>query len=315
MRKNFLIIHNKMAGRLKAPMLARVSKQLERQGAQLVLKAAASVQEDIELARAAVASNAVDAVIAAGGDSTIRGVAMGLMGSDMPLGIIPAGTGNVLAQEISLGHKPKTIAQTLINGPLETITPGLANGEPFLLMAGAGFDAQIVKNLNHDLKQRIRKMAYIGPTLKALAAKPGRLMVEFPDDLGNVDKGYEASFVVVTKARLYGGSFMLAPEAELTKNDLHVVIFPKAGRFGLMKALIGLALGRNGHIREKVMEEGRLVGHMMTNKGVMIRPCQKVRIKSNEPVPTQIDGEWLATTPLDISTSDAPIQLIVPQTS
>ena len=132
----------------------------------------------------------------------------------MPLGIIPAGTGNVLGPgNQASGTSRKKIAQTLINGPLKNITPGLANGEPFLLMAGAGFDAQIVKNLDHDLKQRIRKMAYIGPTLKALAAKPERLVVEFPDDLGNIGKGYEASFVVVTKARLYGGSFMLAPEA------------------------------------------------------------------------------------------------------
>ncbi|MCP4932865.1 MAG: diacylglycerol kinase family lipid kinase [bacterium] len=315
MRKKFLIIHNKMAGRLKAPVLARVSKQLERQGALFMLKAASSVQEDIDLARAAVASHEVDAVIAAGGDSTIRGVAMGLMGSNMPLGIIPAGTGNVLAQEIELGHKPKKIAQTLINGLVKTITPGLANGEPFLLMAGAGFDAQIVKNLDHNLKQRIRKAAYIGPTLKALAAKPQRLVIEFPDDQGHVAKSYEASFVVVTKVRLYGGSFILAPEAELTKNDLHVVMFMNPGRFGLIKALICLALGRNAHVHAQVMEGGKAVGQMMKNRGIMIRPCQKVRIKSNEPVPTQIDGEWLAATPLDISTSDAPIQLIVPQTS
>ncbi len=315
MRKKFLIIHNKMAGRLKAPMLGRVSKQLERLGAQLVLQAASSVQEDIELARAAVASNEVDAVIAAGGDSTIRGVAMGLMGTAMPLGIIPAGTGNVLAQEISLGHKPKKIAQTLINGSLETITPGLANGEPFLLMAGAGFDAQIVKNLDHDLKQRIRKAAYIGPTLKALAAKPRRLMIEFPNDQGHVAKSYEAAFVVVTKARLYGGSFILAPEADLAKNDLHVVMFTNISRFGLIKALIGLALGRNAHMRSKVLEGDKVVGHMMKNRGIMIRPCQKVRISSNEAVPTQIDGEWLATTPLDINTSKATVQLIVPQAS
>ncbi len=315
MRKKFLIIHNKLAGRLKAPMVASVSKQLERQGAQIVLQAASSVQEDIDLARAAVASNEVDGVIAAGGDSTIRGVAMGLMGSDMPLGIIPAGTGNVLAQEIALGHKPKKIAQTLINGPTKTITPGLANGEPFLLMAGAGFDAQIVKRLDHDLKQRIRKAAYVGPTLKALTAKPRRLKIEFPDDHEHVAKSYEAGFVVVTKARLYGGSFVLAPEADLTNNNLHVVMFSTVTRFGLVKALIGLAMGRNAHIRAPLMEGDEPVGHMMKNRGIMIRPCQKVRITSSEPVPTQIDGEWLATTPLDISASDAPIQLIIPQTS
>ena len=241
-------------------------------------------------------------MIAAGGDSTIRGVAMGLMGTQMPLGIIPAGTGNVLAQEIKLGHNPKKIAEVLISGELQAITPGLANNEPFLLMAGAGFDAEIVKNLDHDLKQRIRKAAYVGPTLKALAAKSVLLQVEFPDDQGGALDSYEAGFVVVTKARHYGGSFILAPDAELSNNDLHVVMFKASSRFGMIRALIGLAMGRNAHIRSDVVTDGKLVGHMMKNKGVMIRACQKVRITSRDPVSTQIDGEWLATTPLDIST-------------
>ena len=112
----------------------------------------------------------------------------------------------------------------------------MANGEPFLLMAGAGFDAQIVKNLDHDLKQRIRKAAYIGPTLKALTAKPPELSVTFPED-GENDRSYAAAFVVVTKVRLYGGSFVIAPDADLGAGELQVVMFMDRSRLGMVRAL------------------------------------------------------------------------------
>ena len=302
-----------MAGRLKAPMLSKVMKQLEKRGAQLELKAAASIEEDIELARQAVSSGQVDAVIAAGGDSTIRGVAIGLMSTDLPLGIIPAGTGNVLAQEIHLTRKPGKIAATLMEGDICSVTPGLANGEPFLLMAGAGFDAQIVKDLDHALKQRIRKAAYTGPTLKALAAKPPALSIAFPED-GEAASRYSAAFVVVTKVRHYGGAFVMAPDADLAAAELQVVMFMDRSRLGMVRALIGLAMGKNAHLKKTATREnGDLVGHIMQTRGVMIRTCKKLRISSPDPVPTQIDGEWLGYSPLDISAGDKAVSLIVPK--
>ena len=312
MRKKFLVIHNKMAGRLKAPMLSKVMTQLEKRGAQLELKAAASVEEDIELAQEAVRAGQVDGVIAAGGDSTIRGVAMGLVGTDMPLGVLPAGTGNVLAEEIRLTRKPGKIAATLMEGDLKPVTPGLANGEPFLLMAGAGFDAQIVKELDHDLKQRIRKAAYTGPTLRALVAKPPALSVTFPED-GESASSYAAAFVVVTKVRHYGGAFVIAPDADLAAEELQVVMFMDRSRLGMVRALIGLAMGKNARLKKTATgENGELVGHIMKTNGVMIRACKQVRIASPDPVPTQIDGEWLGYSPLDISVSDQAVKLIVP---
>ncbi len=316
MRKKFLVIHNKMAGRLKAPMLTAVLKQLHQRGAKVRLEAAASVEEDIELARTAVALQDVDAVIAAGGDSTIRGVALGLTGTQMPLGIIPAGTGNVLAQEIRLGN-PRRIAQTLIQGPPRRIRMGLANGEPFLLMAGAGFDAQIVRDLDHDLKQRIRKAAYVGPTVRALASQPPRFSVRFAEE---AEREYSAAFVVVTRARFYGGRFVMAPDADLSSDELQVVMFMNSGRLGMVRSLLGLAMGGNGRLKEKaVSADGRFVGNIMKTPGVMIRATRHVRIESDSAFATQIDGDYLQTvskaqegTAFEIGADGGDVKLIVP---
>lgn len=317
-RKRFLIIHNRMAGRLKAPMLRAVLKQLERLGAEVDLQAAASVEEDIKLASSAAQAGKVDAVIAAGGDSTIRGVALGLRDQAMPLGIIPAGTGNVLAQEIALGKKPHRIAQTLIEGETKTIRMGVANGEPFLLMAGAGFDAQIVRDLDHDLKQRIRKAAYVGPTLRALMAVSPRFSVQFVDDPASPES-YSAAFVVVTRARFYGGSFVIAPDADLASDELQVVMFMNEGRFAMVRSLIGMATGGNGRLKKQVVaSDGRLVGKIMHTPGVMIRSAKSVRIECETPFATQIDGDYLETVStdrtggFDIRSDGGRVELIVP---
>ena len=77
---------------------------------------------DIPAARLAVRkaaeSGSYDAIVAAGGDGTIRHAAAALIGTDMPLGIIPVGTGNVLAHEIGLARTPDAIARMLLEGPV-----------------------------------------------------------------------------------------------------------------------------------------------------------------------------------------------------
>ena len=305
MRRKFLVIHNSSAGRTGDFLLRNVVEQLSRHRAELVVNIAASIAEDRDMAAAAVRRGEVDAVIAAGGDSTIRGVALGLKDSTMPLGIIPAGTGNVLAHEIGLDGDGANLAHVLMHAKARCVNMGLANGEAFLLMAGAGFDAEVVKNLDHGLKQRIGKAAYIWPVLKALAAGPDRFSVEFSQDSENLFaekhpegalsfSSYSAAFVVVTRARFYAGRFIIAPDADLSSEELQVVMFMNQGRWGLMRALLGLAMGQNGRLKKTARDrEGALRGHIMKTPGVMIRPARSVRITSRQPFAMQIDGDYV----------------------
>lgn len=307
MRRHFLVIHNPKAGLKDGPLLLKTLTALEQAGCQLDFEVAYNVEDDIELASMAAKAGEVDAVVAAGGDSTIRGVALGLMGTDMPLGVLPVGTGNVLAQEIGLAKKPSVIADTLINGTVEPIKIGMTNDQPFLLMTGVGFDADVVGQLDHDLKQRIHKAAYVWPVIKALMRTLRQVSVCF-DDEGN--DCVTAQWVVVTRARHYGGQFILAPDASLRGDELQVVMFTDMSRLGLIRALIGFALGGN----TKVMRnEGQGKGQKVRTRGVVIRSCWSVRITSDDAVPTQLDGELIdAVPPIIVTTSDQEVSLIVP---
>ncbi len=104
-----------------------------------------------------------DVVVAAGGDGTINEVANGLIkatGAVPPLAIIPLGTANVLAEEIGLRGQPAAIAKAIACGDRITVHLGLANGRHFIMMAGVGFDAHVVANVDLALKRRTGKIAY-----------------------------------------------------------------------------------------------------------------------------------------------------------
>jgi diacylglycerol kinase family enzyme len=315
MRRQFLIIHNPRAGLKNPSLLTKTLVALEEAGCEMVFEVGNDVEHDAQLAAMAAKEGRMDAVVAAGGDSTVRGVAKGLMGTQMPLGIIPVGTGNVLAHEIDLVRRPYPIASTLMDGLEMAVKPGLANGEPFLLMTGVGFDADVVKHLDHGIKQHIKKGAYVWPVLRALMKKPARLRVIFEDG-GDESLEETAAFVVVSKIRYYGGPFVLAPDADLMADRFEVVLFTDRTRIGLIGALVGLARGWNMKTKQQLVDpQGQTIGRYVKSRGVLIRSCRKVRIESLSPVATQIDGEWLANTPLGVEAASETLKLITPAQS
>jgi len=89
-----------------------------------------------------------------------------LMGTRTPLGLVPVGTGNVLGSELGLVRDAQKLARGLLDDRDVPVRVALANGQPFLLMASAGFDARVLSHLDQVLKRRIGKLAYAGPLLR-----------------------------------------------------------------------------------------------------------------------------------------------------
>lgn len=270
-------------------MLARVIDQLNDRGILVTAQAVDSLEADKQVAAEAAASGDFDAIVAAGGDSTIRGTAAGLIGTDLPLGIIPVGTGNVMAAEIGLGRNADRIADILINGSAIPVHGGTIDGEPFFLMAGAGFDADVVSRLSQSLKKRLGKAAYTGPVLSALAGPLPQLHVDIDGTQ------FDAAWVIVTNARHYGGDFLLSPTTDLHRPGLQTVMLQPRTRTGLLKLMVKLAMGR--------LEDDRDVTSVQGNQTV---------ISANAPVPVQIDGENFGSTPVTIKPCDESVRLIVP---
>ena len=202
-RRSFLIIRNNHAGLKSTRLVAGVAEALGQRG---VIVHVVETQSADDAAHAIKEVANVDAVVAAGGDGTVRALALTLdeMGLRLPIGLIPAGTGNVLANEVRLPRHATRLAELLVRGASREVAIMQANGAPFLLMASSGFDAEVLLRLSVRLKQRMARAAYTLPTLSVLARAPPT-----PFDIVIDGVRHTATWAIITNSRTYGASFTL----------------------------------------------------------------------------------------------------------
>jgi len=295
MRARFFLMENPAAGVAGTPLVEDVVRELKRQGAAVTRARGDDIAAARRMAREAADSGAFDAIVAAGGDGTVRHMGAALIGSRADLGIIPVGTGNVLAHEIGLAPKAAVVARMLRHGPAVKVACAEANGEPFLLMAGIGFDARVVAGLSQRLKSLVGKAAYAGPLIDAIVRPADALTV-------TVDgQHHAASWAVIANARHYGGSFVLAPRTGILQRGLQAILFKTTSRAALLGQLMG------------ILATGRLEPAARRGREVEMLACSRVTVTSHRPVPVQIDGDSFGATPLEVDAGRDELRLIVPE--
>jgi len=293
------VIYNPRAGKLgrngHGP-LERAVEILRRDGHRVSLAPTTGPQMAGALAREQVQRGA-DLVLAAGGDGTINEVAEGLIGSDVPLGILPAGTANVLATEMKLGSRLEPVAARLGRCQPFRIPVGHVSSQDgavsrhFLLMAGIGLDAHIVYRVSAPLKSATGKFAYWVAGWSLL----GRRLAEFAVEMNGTRR--TCSFALVSKVRNYGGDFEIARDVSLFDDRFEVVLFEGRSTLPYVKYFGGLMLNR-------------LAGM----KGVTVERAQCLRILAPEDrrVYLQIDGESAGQLPAEIRIVPDALTLLVP---
>lgn len=288
-RRRFLLIDNPTSGYGSRRLVAAVLGALAARGCVVERAPAGAMDAKAALLRA-VGDGAFDAVIAAGGDGTIRLAAAMLRGSETPLGVVPLGTGNVLAHEVGLPRTAEGLAELLVHGEVRPVEMATANGEPFLLMAGVGFDGHVISSLNAALKGRVGKFAYGLPVMGALARPSVRLAIEIEGIVHGAD------WAIFARARCYGGAFVLSDRAGLERTGLVAVLIETANRRELILTLLALARGQLG-----------------VRRNVRFFSCRGATIRADQPVPVQIDGDAFASTPVDIACGGGQVRLILPR--
>lgn len=111
-----------------------------------------------------------DTVIACGGDGTVRAVAEGLAGRRVALGVVPLGTGNLLASNLGVPDGLDALPVALSGGG-RTLDVGSVNDERFTVMAGVGFDAMMIRDANPEVKRRLGTAAYVVSALRNVPAQ------------------------------------------------------------------------------------------------------------------------------------------------
>lgn len=257
---------------------------------------------DAEQAAREASARGFDAIFVAGGDGTLNEVVNGLMAADgdpaslLPVGLIPQGTQNVLAHELGLPHGDLAATVALLRaGRTRRLDVGKAGGRHFLLMAGFGFDALVVREVLRPMKTLIGPAAYAFATLGALAkCRSTSLHLHLDDEEIQV----EAYLVVVANAASYAyRQIKMAPFAALDDGWLDVCVFerPFLDRVGFATQMMAVVARR--HLRDPRVRYYR---------------ARRVRLESDPPMSGQIDGDISEETPLEITLSPRALPVFVP---
>lgn len=142
-------------------------------------------------------------IIVCGGDGTVRSCAEALVGTGVPLAIIPAGTGNLLARNLEIPMDFSAAVDTALNGERMAIDTGVANGEAFTVMAGAGRDADIMENTSSEAKDRLGSLAYVIEAARHLNNKPIDAVITI-DGKKIIEQSW-VTILVANVSRLQGG--------------------------------------------------------------------------------------------------------------
>ena len=268
----------------------RALRRLEARGLRARLDLPGSPQETAAAARAAAARS--DAfVFVLGGDGTARLAAGALAGSGAALAVLAGGTANVWAKEAGIPRDFLKAIDAHLDGQRVAMDLGRADGEPFVLMAGIGWDAEIAATVPPALKRRLGTLAYVlhgAPMVPRLRTRP--LAWSADGDAGEEHVG----LIVASNTRLYGGILRFSPEASARDGALDICLFtPRNAAETVRQALKVLAQRHSGDTGVRQLRTPRFA---VTTPGAAV----------------QVDGDTIGETPLTLTVERGALRMSVP---
>ncbi|MCW4456796.1 diacylglycerol kinase family protein [Microbacterium sp. MPKO10] len=255
----------------------------------------------VSMARDAVAAGA-SLVVAAGGDGTVRSVAEGLRSSGIPLAIVPAGTGNLLARNLDLPlnnlKHSMTVAYT---GTQRSIDMGIAevraddgtNEYVFLVMAGMGIDAQMIANTNDDLKKSVGWLAYADAVVRSVAGlKPFRIRYQLAE---STPHSAHVSTILVANCGTLPAGIELLPDAKIDDGKLDLAVLQPKGVLGWLQVWRKVRW-ENGVLRRSSIGRRILKASEGRDSTVTYLRSAMVTVKPDDAQELELDGDEIGTT-------------------
>jgi diacylglycerol kinase (ATP) len=293
MKSSIILICNPTAKRASGRKIVKASHFLESRGYNVEVLFTEQKGHAESLAREAV-KESPSLIIAAGGDGTFNEVINGIAGSEVPMAILPFGTTNVLAKELSVPEDIESALEVALKSTSKTVSLGKITithhgslvTRYFCLMAGIGFDGEAVLGVNETLKKFSGKGAYIYSGIKTLSRfKPNELFF-------NIDgKAFSGYMAIIGKAAKYGGNYRITPDARLQDPVFYVCLFKGKNRLDILRYVFGIIMGR--HLRFRDVEYVK---------------ATTIDVKGSSHI--QIDGDYFGKTPVKVEIVPDIVRLI-----
>lgn len=231
-----------------------------------------------KLARSVIAD--ADGVIACGGDGTVSEVAAALDERRVPIGIIPAGSTNIIAQELGIPGSVNTAA-ALAFGPFDVheMDVGVCNDHHFLHMAGTGLDSLTFEATDESLKRRIGWMAYVPAAIKALREKSNSFRITIDDE----EHAVTSPLVLIANgSSIINSNFRIDDSIRSDDGKLDVLI---------------VTANRPHELAMLFAHAANPLSTLSESPWIIQRKASTIRVESDTPQPIQLDGDVMEHTP------------------
>ena len=240
-----------------------------------------------ELAVQAISQGA-DAIIASGGDGTVSAVAGALIGTEIPLGIIPRGTANAFSMALNITQQigqMRRACEIILAGKTRTIDAARCNDLPLILLAGIGYEAETIEKADRDAKNRWGSLAYIMAGWQQLDEQK---LFEAEVEIEGETKTFQAGAITVANAAP-PTSVLAQGIGEVVADDglLDITIATVDNKIQAVTTLFSML----GAALIKTSAELDNIVHVRS---------RKVRISASPAQKVVLDGEIIGNTPLEI---------------
>jgi YegS/Rv2252/BmrU family lipid kinase len=291
-RKWMMVIVNPAAGQ-SAVDLKLLNRVIHQAGYEWEVEITNTFGDGTRLAARAVAGGA-SVVAACGGDGTVMDVAGGLLGSNVPMAILPMGTGNALAKDLGIPLDLSSASALMVNpgAPRRKVDLGVTGERLFLLRMGVGLEADIVRTADRNAKDRLGLLAYLTATVQALNQTPS---ARYHLELDGREEELDGLAVMVANAGSLGlPGLMLSPQVRIDDGLLDVFVIRRAD----LTELAALA--------------ATVTGSPAPNSTLPHWQARSVRIDAEPQHGVEADGEPLGKTPVEAVVVPGMLSVIVP---
>jgi YegS/Rv2252/BmrU family lipid kinase len=293
--KNIRIIINPAAG-IGESILPIINASMKEAGIKWEASITHQAGDAIQFAKAAV-KEGIDALAVYGGDGTLREAISGLIGSEIPLVILPGGSANVMATELGIPSDLKEACMLLSQDPLETktIDVGQFNKRYFIVRISLGFEADVVKGADRQSKNKMGIFAYFLSAAAALK-KTKRTVYHLKID-GQEHEVQGLTCIITNTGNLGFSNISFDKHIDVSDGFLDVIVVRKVN-LSMFKLMVVTLLKRE---RPDNLE---LVEHWQG---------KDISVSSSPKQTVQCDGEILEKIPLHIKIIPGAIKVLVPK--
>lgn len=236
-------------------------------------------------------------IIASGGDGTLSAAAAAVVGTNIPLGVISRGTANAFASALTIPATIEAACETILEGTTKVVDAALCNGKPMVLLAGVGFEAEMVDKADRETKNRLGMLAYILAGVQQLQE-----FETFEAQIETEEKVITVTAGAVTIANAAPPTSVLAQgPAGIIYNDglLDLTVVAPQTRAG--------AIASAYHLLQTAMR-----GDAAERDDIGYLRAKRIKVTTNPPQKVVVDGEVIGTTPIDVECIPGGLTIFVP---